>query len=175
MRIGKSEEYSSHHMCSTPSQIYLFHYYWKICFRINICVWLKKTLSTEPQEKKKRKMLSRSLYGFGQMCILFLSKPPVYEYSAWKRFFITFENVFVFLNLYLNFQRTSTGAKVYKYPDRKVERDSSKFWFCGVQTGILNKTIQNVWRWCLCLSSWQWYDNKNMDYSIWITVIGRLK
>lgn len=26
------------------------------------------------------------------------------------------------------------GGKVYKYPVHQVDRDSSKFWFCGVQT-----------------------------------------
>lgn len=76
------------------------------------------------------------------MCILFLSKPPVYEYSAWKRLFLECvcfkrkisEKIFDSVRIDRIFQRASSGGKVYKYPVHKVERDSSKFWFCGVQT-----------------------------------------
>lgn len=42
--------------------------------------------------------------------------------------------------------------------------------------GILNKQIQDVWRWCCCISSWQWcvllITQQNMDYLTWITICG---
>lgn len=110
-----------HRICfasNTISAVSL-HSYTRISFIINTCVWLKKN-----SLKRKKKFSAVPLYGFGQMCILFLSKPPVYEYSAWKRFFHHFhkciclkrkisKNSLMVFEL-IEFSAGSVEVKVYK-------------------------------------------------------------
>lgn len=150
--ITSTNEHSAHMFCPrTPTYLTIhsvaYNSYTQFSLIINTCVCLQLFLNGT--DEKEKKFSAVPLYGFGQMCILFLSKPPVHEYLTWNLFLIIFTPVFVSREKKLvkdgeevkslmvwveRIVRLPRRGKVYKYPVHKVERDSTKFWFCGVQT-----------------------------------------
>lgn len=169
---------SSHHMCSTPSQIICSIITEKFASKSTYVCASRKLSQRNPKRKKKEKC-SAVPYTVSDKCVFYFYQSRPFMNIRLGNGFSSLLKMYLFFKSVFEFSADLDGSKVYKYPDRKVERDSSKFWFCGVQTVLLNKTIQNVWRWCLCVSCWQWFVNdiKNMDYSIrtWIIVFRGVK
>lgn len=132
---------SSHMFCPrTPSQpsVLPLDSYTRFSLIINMCV-----LQTSCRHRLERKNLRRfhlrfetnvysifiraaRLWIFGLESFLPRSTVFVRKISkrSWKCLVVWVDGIFTSLD----------GGKVYKYPVHKVERDSSKFWFCGVQT-----------------------------------------
>lgn len=69
----------------TPTQPDPFHSYTSVSLIISMCAGLPfETLFIKALRRRRENLRAVPLYGVGQMGFLFLSKPPVYEYSAWK-------------------------------------------------------------------------------------------
>lgn len=55
------------------------------------------------------------------------------------------------------------GVKYISILRTKWNETVPSFDFVVCRRSLLNKSIQNVWRWCCCLSCWQWCVNQQQD------------